>query len=109
MGTYDTPIFYNWTQVTTNLPAGALSAATQFRWRQLSHSGTCCDHWALDDISIDAGPSPPAILTQPANQSAKSGSNVTFTVAAQGSFPLIYQWRKDGTNLSNGGRISGAT
>jgi len=71
MGTYDTSTFYSWTQVTTNIPSGALSAATQFRWRQLSHSGTCCDHWALDDINIDAGPTPPSILTQPSNQYGK--------------------------------------
>ncbi|MDB6110653.1 MAG: hypothetical protein JWR69_2403, partial [Pedosphaera sp.] len=109
MGTYDTSAFYNWTQVTTNLPAGALSPATQFRWRQLSHSGTCCDHWALDDISIDAGPVPPTIVTQPANQAARAGSNVIFSVAARGSFPLSYQWRKDGVNLLNGGRNAGAT
>ena len=109
MGTYNTSTFYSWTQVTTNIPTGALSAATQFRWRQLSHSGACCDHWALDDISIDAGPTPPSILTQPISQTLKSGSNVTFTVAVQGSFPLIYQWRKDGTNLIDGGRIWGAT
>jgi uncharacterized repeat protein (TIGR01451 family) len=109
MGTYDTATYYNWTQVTTNIPLGAISPATQFRWRQLSHSGTCCDHWALDDISVDAGPTPPSILTQPASQTVKSGSNVTFTVSAQGSFPLIYQWSKDGVNLVDGGRISGST
>src|SRR5439155_3366501 len=109
MGTYDTSTFYSWTQVTTNIPIAALSAATQFRWRQLSHSGTCCDHWALDDISIDAGPTPLSILTQPISQTVKSGSNVTFTVSAQGSFPLIYRWQKNGTNLLDGGRVSGAT
>ena len=109
MGTYDTATFYNWTQVTTNIPVGALSAATQFRWRQLSHSGTCCDHWALDDISIDAGPTPPAILVQPISQTIKSGSNVTFAVSAQGSFPLAYRWQKNGTNIFDGGRISGTT
>jgi uncharacterized repeat protein (TIGR01451 family) len=109
MGTYDTSTFYNWTQVNTTLPATALSPATQFRWRQLSHSGSDFDHWALDDISIDAGPTPPYIVSQPANRTAKVGSNVTFSVSVQGSFPLNYQWRKDGANLSDGGRITGAT
>ncbi len=109
MGTYDTATFYNWTQVATNLPAASLSTATQFRWRQLSHSGSTFDNWALDDISIDAGPTPPSILTQPASQTARSGSNVVFSVSAQGSSPLSYQWRKDGTNLVSSARISGAT
>ena len=109
MGTYDTTTFYNWTQINTNIPAGALSAATQFRWRQLSNSGSDFDHWAIDDVSIDAGPTPPYILTQPVSSTVKVSSNVTFTVSAQGSFPLNYQWRKNGTNLSDGGRITGAT
>src|SRR6185503_2696293 len=45
MGTYNTTTFYSWTQVTTAIPPGAFSPATEFRWRQLTHSGTCCDHW----------------------------------------------------------------
>ena len=24
----------------------------QLRWRQLSHSGSCCDHWMVDSLSI---------------------------------------------------------
>jgi hypothetical protein len=37
------------------------------------------------------------------------GSNATFTVKAVGTVPLGYQWRVNGTNLVNGGGISGAT
>src|SRR5690349_15713260 len=48
-------------------------------------------------------------VTQPVNQTVKSGANVIFTVYARGSLPLSYQWRKDGTNFFNGGRIAGAT
>jgi hypothetical protein len=54
-------------------------------------------------------PTPPAIITQPANQTARPGTNVTFNVTASGTLPLTYQWRKGGVDLSNGGRISGAT
>jgi len=35
------------------IPAGARTDATLFRWRQLSNSGDCCDHWALDNVQID--------------------------------------------------------
>lgn len=35
------------------IPANTQSSAALFRWRQLSHSGSCCDHWALDDVRID--------------------------------------------------------
>ena len=35
------------------------------------------------------------------------GNNVSFSVTATGT-NLLYQWRKNGTNIDNGGRISGA-
>jgi hypothetical protein len=51
---------------------------------------------------------PPTITVQPTNQSLVAGANVTLTVAATGTAPLSYQWQVDGTNLANGGSISGA-
>ncbi len=53
--------------------------------------------------------SAPQITGQPASQSVPSGSNVNFSVAASGTAPLGYQWRKGGVNLSNGGNVSGVT
>jgi uncharacterized repeat protein (TIGR03806 family) len=40
---------------------------------------------------------PPAITTQPQNQSVTLGSNVTFSVIAGGTAPLNYQWMFGGT------------
>jgi hypothetical protein len=37
------------------------------------------------------------------------GSNAVISVTTTGTPPLSFQWRQDGTNLVNGGRISGAT
>ncbi|MBK8612663.1 MAG: gliding motility-associated C-terminal domain-containing protein [Flavobacteriales bacterium] len=34
------------------VPAAAQSAATLFRWRQLSHGGAGQDNWAIDDVII---------------------------------------------------------
>jgi hypothetical protein len=51
----------------------------------------------------------PVILTQPADQTVAAGSNANFTVTAIGIMPLSYQWQVNGTNLVNGGGISGAT
>jgi sugar lactone lactonase YvrE len=48
----------------------------------------------------------PAITEHPAIQAAYIGSSATFSVTANGG-ALHYQWRKDGTDLVNGGRISG--
>jgi len=50
---------------------------------------------------------PPTITTQPQSQTNLVGDNVTFSVTASGVEPLSYQWRKDGTNLLDGGNING--
>ena len=42
---------------------------------------------------------PPSLTTQPSAQSVTAGNSATFTVAATGSSPLTYQWRKDGTAI----------
>ncbi len=42
----------------------------------------------------------PVINTQPASQTGNPGDNVTFSVAAVGTAPLSYQWRKDGALLA---------
>ncbi|MBN2506321.1 MAG: immunoglobulin domain-containing protein [Verrucomicrobia bacterium] len=42
---------------------------------------------------------PPAITTQPQGGLAGTGQTVTFSVAAEGSSPLSYQWHKDGAVL----------
>jgi len=42
----------------------------------------------------------PSITTQPASQTVNVGANVTFSVVADGTQPLSYQWRFGGTNLS---------
>jgi hypothetical protein len=52
---------------------------------------------------------PPTFRVQPLSQSAKTGTNVTFSTVVSGTAPLGFQWRRDGTNLVNGGRITGAT
>ena len=52
---------------------------------------------------------PPQITAQPTNLTVITGSNATFQVAAIGTAPVSFRWMKGGTNLSNGGRISGAT
>lgn len=39
----------------------------------------------------------PAITTQPASVTVEVGATATFTVAATGTLPINYQWRKNGT------------
>ncbi|MBI4326678.1 MAG: immunoglobulin domain-containing protein, partial [Chloroflexi bacterium] len=64
----------------------------------------------LQVIRLSGGPGfMPGLFLEPAGQYAPLGGSVTFRVAAAGDEPLHYQWRKDGQDLMNGGRISGAT
>jgi len=51
-------------------------------------------------LASDATPQPPQIVTQPQIQTLRLGSNAIFSVDATGSPALIYQWRKNGTNLN---------
>lgn len=52
--------------------------------------------------------SSPQVITQPGSLAVFAGANVQFDVSVLGSAPLFYQWLKDGTNLADGGSISGA-
>src|SRR6266478_1162499 len=42
----------------------------------------------------------PSITTQPASQTVTAGQTAAFTVAATGTAPLTYQWKKNGTAVS---------
>ena len=57
-------------------------------------------------LSIDA---PLQITQQPQPQQAFPGTTVAFSVATFGSLPVSYQWLENGTNLSDGGNISGSS
>lgn len=43
---------------------------------------------------------PPTIVTQPQDQTVNVGATASFNVVATGSPPLIYRWRRDGTNIA---------
>ena len=51
----------------------------------------------------------PVITNMPVDRHVVAGASVSFTVGAMGSAPLSYQWQFNGTNLTNGGKFSGAT
>ena len=52
----------------------------------------------------------PAIATQPESRTVTIGEDVTLSVAAGGSAPLSYQWKKGGATLLDApGHVSGAT
>ena len=53
----------------------------------------------------------PTIVTQPLPEMVYAGVTAQFTVSAtvNGAPPLTYQWQRAGTNLVDGGNISGST
>ncbi len=53
----------------------------------------------------------PVIVQQPVDQDAVFQENVVFTIVADATAPVTYQWRRYGTNVSDGGSsiIEGAT
>jgi hypothetical protein len=54
-------------------------------------------------------PVPPSFAGEPpTSQALYAGRTARFSTLATGSAPLVYRWRKNGINLSDGGNISGA-
>lgn len=74
---------------------------SQFNVAVSNSAGTVSSNIAT--LSVTTSPVAPSISTQPANQTIFAGQTATFSVLANGTLPLSYQWRK------NGVAISGAT
>ncbi len=51
-------------------------------------------------VTVAGGVVAPTITTHPASQSVTAGTNVTFTVAATGTAPFTYQWKKGGADIA---------
>jgi uncharacterized repeat protein (TIGR03803 family) len=115
------PVSYQWLQSVTNGANGAaISGATaatltlsnvtlgqsEFYWVVVSNSfGSVTSSAAMLEVNYSA----PGILTQPASQTVLAGTTVFFAVTADGNEPLVYQWQANGTNLTDGGMISGSS
>ncbi len=64
------------------------------------------------DYSFSFGtglPVAPAITAQPAPRTVPDGGATTFTVAASGTAPLTYQWRRNGTPITGNASASNPT
>ena len=94
--------------ITVNVPAGA-SMVPQYGF--VTTGPNVNPAWMATNgiVVLDVQNSDPAITGQPSNQRVLVGGTASFSVAATGTAPLSYQWKHFGTNLTNGGRISGAT
>lgn len=70
---------------------------------QIISSGGKSGRAVINGIQLDANNSDLHIVTQPVSTNVTAGSPATFSVAAEGSGTLTYQW------LKNGAPITGAT
>ena len=75
----------------------ALSCPNGFEMYVTGQSGTHNGTWATQTTPAATAPS---ITVQPVSQTLTAGGSVTFSVAATGTAPLGYQWRKDGVAIS---------
>jgi autotransporter-associated beta strand protein len=77
-------------------------------WRETGSQATTID---ISSISVRGQSTPvttpPSIDVQPSPVSVAPGASADFNVVASG-FGVTYQWHRYGTNLVNGGNISGA-
>jgi hypothetical protein len=101
------PIRYQWSCNGTNL-AAATNASLILNGIQPANAG---DYFVVVSNNYGARTSspaatltvivPPSILTQPQSAAVLPGTNVTFSVAANGTLPLAYQWRRNGAGIAN--------
>jgi hypothetical protein len=81
----------DWEQRSYYLPAGQVNLSWSYS-KDASGSAGQDTAW-LDEISFVGGGTGPFISTQPADQNSFGGSPVTFSVSANGTPDLAYQWR----------------
>src|SRR5208282_5756934 len=113
------PLSYQWQLDGTNLVDGgqingAISNLLTITSAQPTNSGTYTvtvtnnGGSVISSNAILTVATSPVIVLQPTNQAILVGATATFVVAAVGIVPLSYQWQMDGTNLVDGGQISGS-
>ena len=106
------PLSYQWRRNTTNISGATASSYT-------TPATTSADDGAKFDVvvsnsagnitsaqatlTVSSAPVAPSVTTQPVNQTVSAGQTATFSVVANGTAPLTYQWQK------NGSAITGAT
>ncbi len=105
--TSSSPLSYQWRRGSANLP-GATGTSLTLTNLAREESGQYSVRVSNTDGGVDSAPAQltvtlppqaPTILAQPRNQSVQQGANVVLSVTAQGTEPITYQWRKNGTTV----------
>ncbi len=92
--------YLSWAQYCFPIPPAAETANTLFHWFQSGSSGTCCDHWGIDNVTITSQdcnsydyfwPSvPPGTINV-------NDSTVTATITTTSDFTVCYTNHVDDT------------
>jgi hypothetical protein len=110
-----TPLSYQWQRNLVNIPgANAASYTTpatvladngaKFRCVVTNAFGTANSNEAT--LTVNA---PPRITAHPADQTVTAGQTATFSVSANGSAPLNYQWQRNMVNITGANAASYTT
>ncbi|MDP2136850.1 MAG: MBG domain-containing protein [Candidatus Didemnitutus sp.] len=111
------PLLYQWrkngTPISGNSSASTASLSLTSVTTADTASYTCVVSNAAGSnvsnaASLTVNLAPPAITTQPVGQITAVGGQASFTVAASGTAPFTYQWRRGGLALANNAVVSGA-
>jgi len=86
----------DWEPRTVAIPSGLQTLAWTYSKNDSGVQGR--DAGWLDQVVFSLDPAPPVIITQPADQVVKPGSNATFRVVAMSLTPLTFQWVFNETN-----------
>jgi hypothetical protein len=105
------------TTTTTNLSPGAFSITRtigagnvcQYGFSTFGPNTAPGSPNSFTGFGVVVEDSDPAIITQPAGQTVTTGTSVGLSIRAAGASALSYQWKRYGTNLVDGGNISGVT
>ena len=98
------PLSYQWRKNTANIP-GATTSSYTIAAAAASDAGDydCVVSNPCGSVTSNIAAlivnAPPVITGHPVSQTACAGDTVVLTVAANGTAPLTYQWRKNGVNL----------
>ncbi len=99
------PLGYQWCLRATNLLVNETNATLTLTNAQATNAGNYSVVITNLAGAVTSAPAvltilmPPTIVEHPTAQTVIQTSNTTFTVAATGTAPLTFQWRRDGMNL----------
>lgn len=104
------PLAYQWrrngiaiagaTAASYSTPPTAVSADNGATFSVVVSNGTTPNATSANaTLTVVAQPVAPRIATQPADTAVNAGDTATFSVVANGTAPLAYQWRKNGSNI----------